>query len=86
MGPKDENTAIDYADIVRLNAQLKESGLRYRVHYKNENTACLEPPGECCLTEDLTTKTKQCIQDYYRQKGIAVHFSEDGLFFTSQKK
>lgn len=76
---------IGYADIVRLNAQLKEAGLRYRVRYKNENTACLEPPGECCLTEDLTAKTKRCIQDYYRQKGMAVQFSPDGLFFTCKK-
>ena len=46
---------IDFADIVLLNAELKKRNTRYHVTYKDENTACIEPPGECCLTDDLKT-------------------------------
>ncbi len=42
---------IEYADLVYLNRELKKRGTRYHIAYKNEDIACLEPPGECCLTE-----------------------------------
>ena len=84
---------IDFADIVLLNAELKKRNTRYHVTYKDENTAtykdentaCIEPPGECCLTDDLKTHAMECIRDYYRQKGVRVHFSEDELYFTCDK-
>ena len=37
---------IDFADIVLLNAELKKRNTRYHVTYKDENTACIEPPGD----------------------------------------
>lgn len=39
---------INYGDIIVLNSELKRKNLRYHVSYKNEKTACIEPPGECC--------------------------------------
>lgn len=77
---------IDYADIVLLNALLKRRDTRYHVSYKDENTVCIEPPGECCLTDDRRTRAMECIADYYGQKNIEVHFSEDGLYFTCDEK
>ena len=38
---------IDFTDIILLNAELKRRDTRYRISYKDENTACIEPPGEC---------------------------------------
>ena len=37
------------------------------------------------LTDDLKTHAMECIRDYYRQKGVRVHFSEDELYFTCDK-
>ena len=37
---------IKYQDIVLLNGILEESGTRFHVGYKNEETACVIPPGE----------------------------------------
>ena len=59
---------IDFADIALLNAELKQRGLRYHIYYKDEHTACLEPPGACCLTEDLKQNTMQCIREYYEKE------------------
>ena len=64
---------IDYADIVLLNALLKRRDTRYHVSYKDENTVCIEPPGECCLTDDRKMNARKCIEDYYGQKNIEVH-------------
>ena len=77
---------IDYADIVLLNAELKRRDTRYRVSYKDDKTVCIEPPGECCLTDDRKINAVKCIEDYYGQKNVAVHFSEDGLYFTCVEK
>ena len=46
---------------------------------------CIEPPGECCQTEELNEKTLECIQDYYKKKNITVHFTEDGLYFSCEE-
>ena len=59
---------IDYADIVLLNAELKRRDTRYHVSYKDENTVCIEPPGECCLTDVRKMNAMKCIEEYYRQK------------------
>lgn len=45
-----ENNGYNYGDIIVLNSELKRKNLRYHVSYKNEKTACIEPPGECCQT------------------------------------
>ena len=76
---------IDFAAIVLLNAELKKRNTRYHVTYKDENTACIEPPGECCLTDDLKTRAMECIRDYYRQKGARVCFFEDELYFSCEE-
>lgn len=73
---------IDFADIALLNAELKQRGLRYHIYYKDEHTACLEPPGACCLTEDLKQNTMQCIREYYEKKHRLVHFFGGDLYFT----
>ena len=77
---------IDYTDIILLNAELSKRNTRYHLHYKNENTVCIEPPGECCLTDDMTRGTKNCIEEYYREKNMSVHFSDDGLYFYLDAK
>lgn len=77
---------IDYADLALLNAELKRKNTRYRVGYKNEYIAYIEPPGECCLTDDLNRKAYDCIQEYYHKKNLIVHFSKDKLYFTCEKK
>ena len=76
---------IEFTDIVLLNAALKQKGLRWHVHYKNEQEACLEPPGECCLTEDLRQNTLQCIREYYQKKHISVRFFNDDLYFACEE-
>ena len=53
---------------------LRKTRTRYHVTYKDENTACIEPPGECCLTDELKTRAMECIRDYYWQKGVRVCF------------
>ncbi len=75
---------IDFADIALLNAELKERNLRYRLHYKNEHVVCLEPPGACCLTEDLKRNVMEYIREYYRKKQISVRFFGDDLYFTCE--
>lgn len=82
---RDIDMKIDYADIVLLNAELKRRDTRYHVSYKDENIVCIEPPGECCLTDDRKMNAMKCIEDYYKKKDIEVHFSEDGLYFTCSK-
>ena len=53
---------IAYQDIVLLNAALRARNLRYRVSWQDASTACVEPPGECCLTDDLKRKAYACIE------------------------
>ena len=72
---------IEFKDIVLLNDELRKQHTRYRIVYKNENTACIEPPGECCLTDNMKKKTKECIREYYGRKNARVFFSEDFLYF-----
>ena len=76
---------IDYADIVLLNAELKRRDTRYRVSYKDDKTVCIEPPGECCLTEDLRQNTLQCIREYYQKKHISVRLFNDVLYFACEE-
>ena len=59
---------IEFADLVLLNDELKKLNSRYHIDYKNETTACIESPGECCLTQDMKEQTMMCIQEYYRGK------------------
>lgn len=73
---------IDYQDLILLNARLREEDTRYRVTYKDPATACLEPPGTCCCTREREEDALRVIRDYYRNKGIRVVFSENGLTFT----
>ena len=53
---------ITFADLVRLNAMLKERGLRYRVGRRDVQTGSLEPPGECCITREREQGTRACIR------------------------
>lgn len=73
---------VAYEDIILLNAELKEKGLWYRAAYKDGKTVCVQPPGECCLTEEGKYKTEECIREYFGGKGKTVTFSEDGLYFS----
>ena len=79
-----DDMKIDFADIVLINSELKKQDTRYHVTYKDENTACINPPGECCLTDDRKAAAMDCIRDYYRKKGVEVHFSENELYFTCE--
>ena len=75
---------IEFADIALLNTELKQRGLRYRLHYKNEQVACIEPPGECCLTEDMRRNTLRCIREYYESRRISVRFFDNDLYFACE--
>ncbi len=77
---------IEYRDIVLLNDQLQKLATRYRVSYKNDQVACIEPPGECCLTGDRKERAFACIEDYFNKKGISVVFSDDRLYFSCAEK
>lgn len=46
---------INYEDLVRINAELKKKNNRFHLSYRDESTACVEPPGECCRTEQMET-------------------------------
>ena len=56
---------IAYQDIILLNAVLRARNLRYRVSWQDASTACIEPPGECCLTDDLRRAAKHCSMQAY---------------------
>ena len=73
---------IEYSDIVLLNTELKRQNIRYHVRYKNEDAACIEPPGECCRTKVSEQAALQCIEEYYRKKNISVRFTDDRLYFS----
>lgn len=73
---------IECSVIVLLNAELKKKNTRYHVRYKDETTGCIEPPGECCITENRKEQTMECIREYYGRKGIEVRFSDVELYFT----
>lgn len=79
-----KNVKINYEDLVRINAELKKKNNRFHLSYRDESTACVEPPGECCRTEQMETEARQCIEEYYRVKNIFVQFSEDGLYFVCE--
>lgn len=73
---------ITFADLVQINAILKERGLRYRVGRRDAQTGSLEPPGECCITHEREQGTRACIREYFAAQGSAVQFSEDGMYFS----
>lgn len=64
---------------------LRKTRTRYHVTYKDENTACIEPPGECCLTDELKTRAMECIRDYYWQKGVRVCFFKMNCIFRVRR-
>lgn len=76
---------IDYGDLVRLNRLLWEKGTGYHLAFRDSTTACLEPPGSCCLTPKKTQDALGCIQAYYQDKGLEVRWGEDGLYLTLEK-
>lgn len=59
---------IDYKDLILVNRELKENHSRFHISYKTADAVCIEPPGECCLTEDMKARTLQCIRAYYQRK------------------
>ena len=77
---------IDYKDLILLNGELKKKQLRYHISYKTADQACIEPPGECCLTEDMRTRALQCIREYYQRKNMEVIFSQDDLYFSLKEQ
>lgn len=77
---------IQYQDLIEINASLRQHHIRYRVRYKNESTACLEPPGACCCTPEQQRGAFRLIGEYYHSRGIQVIFSEDSLYFSLRQK
>lgn len=73
---------IAYQDIVLLNAALRARNLRYRVSWQDASTACIEPPGECCLTDDLKRAAYACIEQWFAVRGAQVVWRADGLYFS----
>ncbi len=41
---------------------------------------------ECCLTESMKKRAKECITEYYREKGEQVMFSDDFLYFSIREQ
>ena len=72
---------LSFGDIALLNHLLEEWGTRYQVRWKDCFTACLEPPEECCFTPELQREALGLVERFYREKGLAVVFSPDKLFF-----
>ena len=73
---------IAYQDIVLLNAALRARNLRYRVSWQDASTACIEPPSECCLTDDLRREAYACIEQWFAARGARVAWRTDGLYFS----
>ena len=73
---------LSFGDIALLNHLLEERGTRYQVRWKDSFNACLEPPGECCFTPELQREALGLVERFYREKGLAVVFSPDKLFFS----
>ena len=73
---------ILYQDLININGSFQQQDIRYHVRYKNESTACLEPPGACCCTPELQKRAFQLIEDYYHSRGMQVIFSDDCLHFS----
>ena len=71
-------------EIEQVHAELKEKNTRYQVRYNDKNTACIEAPGEYCITEERKRQTLECIREYYKRKHISVKFSDDGLYYTCE--
>lgn len=44
--------------------------------------ASIEPPGACRLTPAMTRDAFASARDFYGERGMCVHFSQDGLTFT----
>ena len=77
---------LSFGDIALLNHLLEERGTRYQVRWKDSFTACLEPPGECCFTPELQREALGLVERFYREKGLAVVFSPDKLFFSVKER
>lgn len=73
---------LSFGDIALLNHLLEERGTRYQVRWKDSFTACLEPPGKFCFTPELQREALGLVERFYREKGLAVVFSPDKLFFS----
>lgn len=72
---------IPYADVVLLNGEMRKKKLRYRLSLKDRTTGCIEPPGECCLTPQMTEEAFRCIEECFKKRGMQAVFSEDRLYF-----
>ena len=77
---------IAYQDIVLLNAALRARNLRYRVSWQDASTACVEPPGECCLTDELKRQAYACIEQWFAARGARGVWSVDGLYFSLEPR
>ena len=71
---------IDYNDLVQIKIQLEEQGLNFKVRPKDEETACIEPQGQCAC-DGREGAARACIEAYYRKKGLMAEVTEDGLYF-----
>lgn len=73
---------IAYQDIVLLNAEMRARDLRYRVSWQDASTACVEPPGECCLTDERKRQAYACIEKWFAARGARVVWRADGQYFS----
>ena len=73
---------LEFGGLLPRNDRLKVKNTRSPLAYKDGTSACIEPPGACCLTPAMTRDAFSCIRDFYGERGMCVHFSQDGLTFT----
>ena len=69
-------------DVILLNRGLRERGTWYCPSWKNETTACVEPPEEYCLIKPAGPKPMPCIRDDFQRQGRKVLFSAGQSYFT----
>lgn len=73
-----------YNHMIHLNSHLRDKDLAYRVNYKDEDTAGVEPLG-ICATIGKDDLVREVIRDFFAEESIMVRFAQDGLTFSVWK-
>ena len=73
-----------YNHMIHLNSHLRDKDLAYRVNYKDEDTAGVEPLG-ICATIGKDDLAREVIRDFFAEESIMVRFAQDGLTFSVWK-
>lgn len=75
---------VTYNDIIEINRILDETGLSFKLHLHDacgSQSFTVEPLSECTFDNHYEDMKKVIIY-YFREKGIAIQFLENGLEFV----